>query len=147
MIEKTIGIDRIENLINVFGSFDENLRIIENDLSVRIIDREAEIRIAGDAERVTLAEKAIEALMGLAARGENITTQNVRYILKLVSEGRGEKISEMANDVVCITARGKPIKAKTLGQKTYVDAFKNNTITIGVGPAGTAKPILPSPAR
>ncbi len=142
MIEKAISIDRMENLINVFGSFDENLRIIENDLSVRIIDRESEVRIAGDGEKVMLAEKAIEALMGLAARGESITPQNVRYILKLVSEGRGEKISEMANDVVCITAKGKPIKAKTLGQKHYLDAIKKNTVTIGVGPAGTGKTYL-----
>jgi phosphate starvation-inducible PhoH-like protein len=66
MIEKAISIDRMENLINVFGSFDENLRIIESDLSVRIIDRESEVRIAGDGEKVMLAEKAIEALMGLA---------------------------------------------------------------------------------
>jgi phosphate starvation-inducible PhoH-like protein len=142
MIEKVISIDRMENLINVFGSFDENLRIIENDLSVRIIDRESEVRLAGDGEKVMLAEKAIDALMGLAARGESITPQNVRYILKLVSEGRGEKIAEMANDVVCITAKGKPIKAKTLGQKSYLDAIKKNTITIGVGPAGTGKTYL-----
>jgi phosphate starvation-inducible PhoH-like protein len=142
MIEKTISIDRMENLINVFGSFDENLRLIESELSVKIIDRESEVRIAGDAEKVMYAEKAIDGLMGLAARGETIGPQNVRYILKLVTEGRGDKISEIADDVVCITAKGKPIKGKTLGQKTYLDAIKKNTITIGVGPAGTGKTYL-----
>ncbi|NMA37717.1 MAG: PhoH family protein [Papillibacter sp.] len=142
MIEKVISIDRMENLINVFGSFDENLRLIESELSVKIIDRESEVRIAGDAEQVMYAEKAIDGLMGLAARGETINPQNVRYILKLVTEGRGDKISEIADDVVCITAKGRPIKAKTLGQKTYLDAIKKNTITIGVGPAGTGKTYL-----
>ena len=142
MIEKIISIDRMENLINVFGSFDENLRLIESELSVKIIDRESEVRIAGDAEKVMNAEKAIDGLMGLASRGETIGPQNVRYILKLVTEGRGDKISEIADDVVCITAKGKPIKGKTLGQKAYLDAIKKNTITIGVGPAGTGKTYL-----
>ena len=147
MIEKVISIDRMENLINVFGSFDENLRLIESELSVKIIDRESEVRIAGDAEQVMYAEKAIDGLMGLAARGETINPQNVRYILKLVTEGRGDKISEIADDVVCITAKGKPVKTKTLGQKTYLDAIKKNTITIGVALRERARPTLPLPAQ
>ena len=89
-----------------------------------------------------LAEKAINGLLTLAARGENIDAQNVRYILKLVAEGKESKIDELAGDVVCITSKGKPVKAKTLGQKSYCEAIANNTVTLGVGPAGTGKTYL-----
>jgi len=88
------------------------------------------------------AEKAIEGLLSLAARGEIIDSQNVRYIIKLVQEGQEAKISELAGDVICITAKGKPVKAKTLGQKAYVNSILNNTITLGIGPAGTGKTYL-----
>ena len=142
MIERTLPIDRMENVINVFGSFDQNLRIIETELGVRVTDRDDQLRISGEAEDVMTAEKAIDGLLQLASRGEAIDAQNVRYILKLVSEGREAKISELSGDVVCITAKGKPIKAKTLGQKAYVDAMNANTITLGIGPAGTGKTYL-----
>ena len=89
-----------------------------------------------------LAEKAINGLLTLAARGENIDAQNVRYILKLVAEGKESKIDELAGDVVCITSKGKPVKAKTLGQKSYCEAIANNTVTLGLGPAGTGKTYL-----
>ena len=142
MIERTLPIDRMENVISVFGSFDQNLRIIETELGVRVTDRDDQLRISGEAEDVMAAEKAINGLLQLASRGEAIDAQNVRYILKLVSEGREAKISELSGDVVCITAKGKPIKAKTLGQKAYVDAMNKNTITLGIGPAGTGKTYL-----
>ena len=142
MIERTLPIDRMENVISVFGSFDQNLRIIETELGVRVTDRDDQLRISGEAEDVMAAEKAINGLLQLASRGEAIDAQNVRYILKRVSEGREAKISELSGDVVCITAKGKPIKAKTLGQKAYVDAMNNNTITLGIGPAGTGKTYL-----
>ena len=142
MTELTLPIDRMENVISVFGSFDQNLRIIETELDVHVTDREDQIHISGEAEAVMTAQKAIEGLLLLASRGESIDAQNVRYILKLVSEGREAKISELGSDVVCITAKGKPIKAKTLGQKTYVDAIAKNTITLGIGPAGTGKTYL-----
>ena len=164
MIDKTIEVERMEHVISVFGSFDQNLRIIENELSVKVLDRDNQIHICGEAENVMLAEKAINGLLTLAAKGENIDAQNVRYILKLVSEGKETKISELAGDVryilklvsegketkiselagdvVCITAKGKPIKPKTLGQKAYCDAIANNTITLGIGPAGTGKTYL-----
>lgn len=142
MTERSIAVDRIENIINVFGSFDQNLRIIEQELGVAVLDRESEIKITGEAEKVMLAEKAIDGLISLAAKGEAIDSQNVRYILKLVSEGKEAKISELAGDVVCVTAKGKPVKAKTLGQRTYVEAIRDNTVTLGVGPAGTGKTYL-----
>jgi phosphate starvation-inducible PhoH-like protein len=142
MTDRTIAVDRIENILNVFGSFDQNLRMIEGELGVRVTDRESELRISGEPEDVSLAEKAIEGLLGLAARGENIDAQNVRYILKLVREGREHEIGDLSGDVICITAKGRPIKAKTLGQKTYVQAIAGHTVTLGVGPAGTGKTYL-----
>ena len=142
MIERTIEVERMEHVISVFGSFDRNLSIIESELGVKVLDRENRIHICGEEESVMLAEKAINGLLTLAARGENIDAQSVRYILKLVSEGKESKINELASDVVCITAKGKPVKAKTLGQKTYCDAIANNTVTLGIGPAGTGKTYL-----
>ena len=142
MTERIMAVDRMEHIINVFGSFDQNLRIIESEVGVKVIDRDSELRISGEPEAVMHAEKAIEGLLSLAARGEVIDAQNVRYIIKLVLEGREAKISELAGDVICITAKGKPVKTKTLGQKTYVNAIANNTITLGIGPAGTGKTYL-----
>ena len=142
MLERTIEVERMEHVISVFGSFDQNLRIIEDELKVKVLDRDNMLHISGDEENVMLAEKAINGLLTLSARGENIDAQNVRYILKLVSEGRESKIDELASDVVCITAKGKPVKAKTLGQKAYCDAITKNTVTLGIGPAGTGKTYL-----
>jgi len=142
MTERNIAVDRIENIINVFGSFDQNIRLIESELDVSVMDRESELRITGEAENVLLAEKAVNALLSLAAKGESIDSQNVRYILKLVQEGKESEIGTLAGDVVCVTAKGKPVKAKTLGQKTYCEAIRKNTITLGVGPAGTGKTYL-----
>ena len=142
MIEKTIEVERMEHVISVFGSFDQNLRIIETELGVKVLDRDDKIHICGEAEDVMLAEKTINTLLTLAAKGEQIDAQNVRYILKLVSEGKESKIQELGGDVVCITAKGKPIKPKTLGQKTYCEAINQNTVTLGIGPAGTGKTYL-----
>lgn len=142
MIERIMPVDRMEQIISVFGSFDRNIHIVEDALGVRVVDRESELHISGDEEAVMLAEKTISGLLSLAARGENIDEQNVRYIIKLVKEGGESQIEKIAGDVVCITSKGKPVKAKTVGQKEYIDAIKNNTITVGVGPAGTGKTYL-----
>ena len=142
MIDRTIEVERMEHVISVFGSFDQNLRLIENELNVKILDRDDLIHITGEEEGVMQAEKAISGLLGLAARGENIDAQNVRYILKLVQNGREAEIDKLASDVICITAKGKPIKPKTLGQKAYCDAIAQNTVTLGIGPAGTGKTYL-----
>ena len=142
MIDKTMQIDRMENVINVFGSFDQNLHIIETELNVTVSNREDQLKISGEAENVMHAEKAIQGLLSLAARGEQIDAQNVRYIIKLVLAGQEEQITDLARGVVCVTAKGKPIRPKTLGQTQYVEAIRDNTITIGVGPAGTGKTYL-----
>ena len=142
MIERTIPVERVEHVINVFGSFDQNLRIIETEYGVQVVSRDEQLRISGEPEDVMHAEKAINGLLNLAAKGEEIDAQNVRYIMKLVGEGREDSIPELARDVVCVTAKGKPIKAKTMGQKEYVRAITENTVTLGIGPAGTGKTYL-----
>ena len=142
MIDRTIEVERMEHVISVFGSFDQNLRLIETELNVKILDRDNLIHITGEAENVMQAEKAINGLLELAARGENIDAQNVRYILSLVQNGREGEIQKLAGDVICITAKGKPIKPKTIGQREYCEAIANNTVTLGIGPAGTGKTYL-----
>lgn len=142
MTERIMQIDRMENVISVFGSFDQNLHIIETELHVTVSNREDQLKITGEAEDVMHAEKAIDGLLSLAARGENIDAQNVRYIIKLVLAGQESQITDLARGVVCVTAKGKPVKPKTLGQTAYVEAIKNNTVTLGVGPAGTGKTYL-----
>ncbi len=142
MIDRSIEVERMEHVISVFGSFDQNLRLIEAELNVKILDRDNTIHITGEEEAVMLAEKAINGLLALAAKGENIDSQNVRYILKLVQSGREGEIQKLAGDVICITAKGKPIKPKTIGQREYCDAIAKNTVTLGIGPAGTGKTYL-----
>ena len=142
MIEKIIEVDRLEHIINVFGSFDQNLEILKNDLSVDVVNREGRIVLSGSAENVFLAEKTLEALLYLSSKGELIDAQNVRYIIGLAREDKTDQIQDLAGDVICITAKGKPIKAKTIGQKKYCSAIAQNTITLGVGPAGTGKTYL-----
>ena len=142
MAEQLIQAERMEQIINVFGSLDENIKIIEQEFGVTIISRDTELKVTGEEEAAALAAKVLEGLMSLAAKGENIGEQNVRYVISLVREGQEQKISELTKDVICITAKGKPIKAKTLGQQQYMKAIANNTITLGVGPAGTGKTYL-----
>ena len=142
MTEQTINIERMEDVIDVFGSFDENIKLIESELGVTVVSRDNQLKVSGEAEHVMHAVKALQGLLGLAGRKETITEQNVRYIINLVRAGNEEHINDIARDVLCVTAKGKPIKAKTLGQKRYVDAIKKNTITLGIGPAGTGKTYL-----
>lgn len=142
MSERIINAERIEQIINVFGSFDENIKRIEQTYNVKITNRGTELKVSGGEEEVDKGARAIEGLLTLAAKGEPIDEQKVRYLIDLVSSGNDDKIGQMAKDVVCITAKGKPIKAKTIGQQRYMKAIMKNTITIGVGPAGTGKTYL-----
>ena len=142
MIEKTINAERVECLIDVFGSFDENIKRIESEFGVHITNRGTELKIQGDEEAADQGARALEALLALAAKGEDIDEQKVRYLISLVKTGNEDKVSQMAKDVVCVTARGKRVKAKTIGQQKYLRAIEKNTVTIGVGPAGTGKTYL-----
>ena len=142
MTERNVNAERVEDLIAVFGSFDENIKRIEQALSVTIVNRGTDLKVSGEEESVDKGVRTLEALLSLAAKGETIDEQRVRYLMTLVQEGNEDQVSKMAKDVVCITAKGKPIKAKTVGQQAYIKAIQRNTITLGVGPAGTGKTYL-----
>ena len=141
-MEQRISIERMEQAVNLFGSFDENVRLIESEFKVTISNREGELRVNGEVEDTMLAVKALNALLTISNRGEPITEQNVRYVISLVRAGQEERISELTQDVICISSKGRPIKPKTIGQKKYIESVLKNTITIGVGPAGTGKTYL-----
>ena len=141
-MEQRIEIERLEQAVNIFGSFDENIRLIEAEFGVVVTNRDGELRVNGEAEATMLAVKAINALLTLSSRGENIGEQTVRYVIGLARSGQEERVGELTQDVICITAKGRPVKAKTIGQKRYVDSVLKNTVTIGVGPAGTGKTYL-----
>ena len=141
-VERIVNAERVEDLIAVFGSFDENIKRIEEALQVQVVNRGTDLRVIGDEEMADKAVRTLEGLLALASRGEVIDEQRVRYLITLVSEGNDHQVAQMAKDVVCITAKGKPIKAKTIGQQNYMKAILKNTVTIGVGPAGTGKTYL-----
>ena len=128
--ERIVNADRVDDLIAVFGSFDENIKRIEEALEVQIINRGTDMKVSGDEENVDKAVRTLEGLLALAAKGELIDEQKVRYLITLVQEGNDSYVTQMAKDVVCITAKGKPIKAKTVGQQSYMKAIQKNTITI-----------------
>ncbi len=142
LVERVVNAERVEDLIAVFGSFDENIRRIEDALNVHVVNRGTDLRVTGDEELADKAIRTLEGLLALASKGEVIDEQRVRYLITLVSEGNDNQVMQMAKDVVCITAKGKPIKAKTVGQQKYMKAMQANTVTIGVGPAGTGKTYL-----
>nr|WP_326190105.1 PhoH family protein [uncultured Oscillibacter sp.] len=141
-MEQRISIERLEQAVNIFGSFDENIRLLEQEFHVTVVNRDGELRVEGEPEETMLACKAIQALLTLSSRGEAIGEQNVRYVIGLVRSGKETQISELTGDVLCITAKGRPVKPKTIGQKEYIKSVLHNTVTIGVGPAGTGKTYL-----
>ncbi|ANU54686.2 PhoH family protein [Acutalibacter muris] len=119
------------------------MRLIEHEYGVAVVVRDQELKITGeDQEKVDRAARAVRSLITLIGAGESLSDQNVRYCMSMVAEDSEEKVARLAGDCICITAKGKPIKPKTVGQRTYCDNIKNNTVTIGVGPAGTGKTYL-----
>ncbi len=142
MFEQILSVDRMEHAVSLFGSFDENIRRIEQAFSVKVVSRGSDLKISGEAEDVAKAVRAVNGLLTLINKGEALSEQNVRYVLSLVNDGAEDKLSGLVGDCICITAKGKPVKPKTLGQKKYVEAIRQNTITLGAGPAGTGKTYL-----
>ena len=132
----------METAVALFGSFDENIKLIEREFGVKITCRGSELKIEGDVEKAAKASAVIESLLQFLSRGEALSEQNIRYCISLVKEGSEEKIEQLAGDCICITSKGKPIKPKTIGQKKYCSMIAKNTITVGVGPAGTGKTYL-----
>ncbi len=142
MAERSVKFDRMEQLISLFGSFDENIRLLEEEYHVKITTRGDEIKLVGDTEDTARAARAIGALLVLSEKGEGINEQSVRYVMGLVGEGYEERIRELGGDCIAISVRGRPVKPKTIGQKEYVEAIRTNTIVMGEGPAGTGKTYL-----
>ncbi|MBR2418862.1 MAG: PhoH family protein [Clostridia bacterium] len=142
MVEQTVSIERMEHAVSLFGSFDENIKLVEKEFSVSILTRGSEIKIQGEEENTDKAKRVLIKLLYLLNKGETLSEQNIRYVISLVKDGNEDKLSSISSDCICISAKGKPIKPKTLGQKNYIDKIKNNTIVIGVGPAGTGKTYL-----
>lgn len=127
---------------NVFGQFDEHLKLIERTLNVTLISRDGSLKILGTDGSATQAKKLIEELVTLAGKGNTITRQNVTYALSLAMEERNQVLTEIDKDFICNTIQGRPIKPKTLGQKEYVEQIRKKMIVFGIGPAGTGKTYL-----
>lgn len=145
-MQKELRFGSPDLISKIFGSYDVNVRLIEKRLGVEISavsDSEGDaVVIDGGENAVKAAEKAIKYLQKTAAVSEDISDNSVNYVLDMIEDGRESELIDPGNDCICITTRGKPIKAKTTGQKQYVDAIKNNTVVLGVGPAGTGKTFL-----
>lgn len=142
MAEKIISIDRMDTLLNLFGNYDENVNIIQKEYNVTVLNRGDDIKITGDEENVFKAGEAVNTLLELINKGEQISEQTIRYVFSLVKEDKQYEIRHMGSDSICVTMTGKVVKAKTLGQKRYVDMIRKNTVVLGVGPAGTGKTYL-----
>lgn len=142
MTDQIIEVERLEQAVTLFGSYDMNVRLVEQAFGVTVLIRDTQIKVSGEQPAVMMAVKAINGLLHLINRGEQLTEQNVRYVITLIQEGAEDAVSQLGGDSLCVTSKGKPVKPKTVGQKNYVEAIGKNTVTLGVGPAGTGKTYL-----
>ncbi len=142
LVEKVINIERLDDAINLFGNRDENIKIIEEGLNVRINYRGSEIRIKGEDENVSNALYVMDKLLGISKQGDIITRQNVKYIVNMVKDNQMDEASDFMNDIILYSSRGRKIRAKTYGQKNYVNLIKQKDIVFSIGPAGTGKTFL-----
>lgn len=140
--EKIIDYENLDDAINVFGNCDENVKILENAFNVKIVYRGGGIRISGEEEQVDKASFVLNRLIGISGKGDIITRQNVNYLVDIANNGCQEEAEDYMSDVICMTWRGRKIKAKTYGQKVYVNAIRKKDIVFGIGPAGTGKTFL-----
>ena len=125
-----------------FGNADQNAKIIEEHFGVHLVCRGTEVKITGESEAVSKAQRTVDTLLAMIAKDGTLSEQNVRYVITLVEQGSEQSMVQMNNSCIAVTVKGKPVKPKTLGQKKYTDAIQNNTITFGIGPAGTGKTYL-----
>lgn len=130
------------DLGKLFGDFDKNLKMLEKELQVSVFARDGMLKISGEEEQVQTALRTVKSLLSAIERGEALTEQNILYTMSMAGEGKEEQLATLGTDCVCITSKGKPIKSKTVGQKQYVKAMKDNTVVFGIGPAGTGKTYL-----
>ena len=137
-----------EATASLFGAFDANIKIVENAFGVRVSNRNNDpdsgdaIVVSGEAGDVKCAVRVLEYLKRMIGDGETLSEQSIEYVISAVKDGQDEGLEDCSKDVICITNRGKPIKAKTIGQKKYIKAIKSNTVVLGLGPAGTGKTFL-----
>lgn len=142
-METFVDVKNAEQLINLFGNLDENIKKIENRYKVAITVISGQIKISGDKEDVLCATRTVKCLLDMINKGETLTEQNINYVINMVEDDDDDKIEKIIDaDCICVTTKGKPIKPKTLGQRKYIEAIQKNTITIAVGPAGTGKTYL-----
>lgn len=142
MAEKIIHFDDAEKIQQLFGNLDENSKIIEDEYNVTMLFRGDALKISGDEKGVESASGVVDGLIELLSRGEEIKEQNVRYAIEMEKQGAVSELSGLISDCICITSSGKPVKAKTVGQKRYINAIRENTVVFGIGPAGTGKTYL-----
>ena len=142
MAEKLIELDSVELAAAVFGSCDENIRLLEKEFSVTAVCRGTQVKLTGEAEGVTGAANAIDAMLTLLGNHTPIEEQTVRYCISLARSGEDGRVQELTENFIAITAKGRPVRPKTLGQKEYLKAIQTHPITFGVGPAGTGKTYL-----
>lgn len=142
MAERIIEIDGEEQLITLFGQLDSNIRNIEKQYGVQIINRDGNVKIKGEEPDISEAAKAVQALVKMTSNGQLLSDQTIRYVTSMVAEGAEKQLEELGGDGVCVTSSGKIVRPRTVGQKRYLDAIKNNTIVLGIGPAGTGKTYL-----
>lgn len=142
MAEQIITIENAELTPALFGNFDSNMKLLQNEYGVNVVCRGNELKISGDAEQVSQTAETLNSLITLLKHGDQLDEQKIRYTMSLVDEGKQGRIVELTDNCIVITTKGRPVKPKTLGQKHYVDAIEKNTITFGIGPAGTGKTYL-----
>ena len=142
MAEKLIELNSVETALEIFGSRDENIRLLENEFSITAVCRGSQIKFTGEPEQVAAAARAVDAMLTLLENHTPLEEQTVRYCISLAGAGEERRVQELTQDFVAVTAKGRPVRPKTLGQREYLQAIKQNAITFGVGPAGTGKTYL-----
>lgn len=140
--EVSLKLENMDYAISLFGKFDENIKLIEKEFNVYVLNRSEEIKITGADSGVDRAARVISKVLEMMDKGEEITTQNVIYAIELEKEGKDESVSEIIGDVICTTSKGKQIRSKTSGQRKYIESMKKNEVVFGIGPAGTGKTYL-----
>lgn len=131
-----------EQIVNIFGQYDSNIKKIERSFAVNIVNRGEDIVVSGSKYSLNKAEKVLNALISIANRGEEITEQSINYLIAQVEDESFDKIEKINDDFICVNIAGRPVKPKTIGQKNYIDTIRKNTIVFGIGPAGTGKTYL-----
>ncbi|OUN86601.1 PhoH family protein [Gemmiger sp. An50] len=142
MAEKLIELNSVDTALAIFGSCDENIRLLEGEFGITAVCRGTQIKFTGEPEGVAAASRAVDAMLTLLENHTPLEEQTVRYCISLASAGEDSRVQELTEDFVAITAKGRPVRPKTLGQKEYLNSIRKNAITFGVGPAGTGKTYL-----